>query len=209
MGLPMQQVWGCLYHITAPPTSWYGLLFVFWSRMSFWKFPVHLVEDCSAFGCNFFVFMREVELQSFYSVILIPSQIPLFQESLPFFSCNTYSTLKFLVPWDPTHTTAVIKSHSSDSIGSLTHWAVRELLRGVFTLSSAGLVRALPLLRGVNLCIWGMPTTSLGLWLLMQKGERHAPLWTGTRIFLFPGRDPGSLIPLHPQHTHSVKSHRP
>ena len=47
--------------------------FVFWSRISFWKFPVHLVRCCSAFGCNFVVFMREAELQSFYSAILIPS----------------------------------------------------------------------------------------------------------------------------------------
>ena len=43
VGLPTSEVWGCLYRIIAPPTSWCGLLFVFWSRRSFWKFPVHLV----------------------------------------------------------------------------------------------------------------------------------------------------------------------
>ena len=37
------------------------------------EFPVNLVEDCSAFGCNFVVFRREVELQPFYSAILILS----------------------------------------------------------------------------------------------------------------------------------------
>ena len=52
-GLPTWEVWGCLYWVIAPSTSWCGLLFVFWSRISFWKFPVHLVEDCSAFGCDF------------------------------------------------------------------------------------------------------------------------------------------------------------
>ena len=65
-GLPTREVWGCLYHIIGPPNSWCGL-FVFWSRISFWKFPVHLVEGYSAFGCRFVVFMREVELQSFCS----------------------------------------------------------------------------------------------------------------------------------------------
>ena len=39
--------------------SWCGLLFVFWSRITFWKFPVHLFEGRSAFDCNFVVFMRE------------------------------------------------------------------------------------------------------------------------------------------------------
>ena len=73
VGLPPQEVWGCLYHVIAPPTSWCGVFFVFWSRLSFWKFPVHLVDGCSAFGCNFVVFMREVELKSFYSTILIMS----------------------------------------------------------------------------------------------------------------------------------------
>ena len=32
---PTWQVWGCLYCIIAPPISWRGLLFVFWSRISF------------------------------------------------------------------------------------------------------------------------------------------------------------------------------
>ena len=72
-GFPTQEVWGCLYHVISPPTSWCGFFFVFWSRMSFWKFPVHLIKCCSAFGCNFVVFMRDIELQSFYSAILIPS----------------------------------------------------------------------------------------------------------------------------------------
>ena len=71
-GLPTRELLDCLYHVITPPTSWCGLHFVFWSRISFWKFPVLLVEGCSAFGCNFVVFMREVELQSFYSTILIP-----------------------------------------------------------------------------------------------------------------------------------------
>ena len=43
---------------------------------TFGKIPVHLVEGCSAFGCNSLVFVGEDELQSFYSTILIPS--PLF-----------------------------------------------------------------------------------------------------------------------------------
>ena len=75
-GLPIWQVWGCLYHIIALPTSWCGHPFVFWSRTSFWKFPGHLVEGCLAFGCNFVVFMRKGELQSFYSAILILSPLP-------------------------------------------------------------------------------------------------------------------------------------
>ena len=54
-GLPTWQVWGSLYHIIVPLTSWCGLLFVFWSRISFGKFLVHLFEGCSAFGCNFVV----------------------------------------------------------------------------------------------------------------------------------------------------------
>ena len=47
---------------------------LFWSRISFCKFPVHLVEGCSAFGCNL-VFMRVGELQSFCSTIWIPSPV--------------------------------------------------------------------------------------------------------------------------------------
>ena len=69
-GLPTWEVWGCLYPVITSPTSWCGF-FIFWSRISFWKFPVHLVEGCSAFGYNFVVFMREGELQSFYSAIII------------------------------------------------------------------------------------------------------------------------------------------
>ena len=77
-GFPTQEVWGCLYHVISPPTSWCGFFFVFWSRMSFWKFPVHLIECCSAFGCSFVVFMRDIELQSFYSAILICSDKDIF-----------------------------------------------------------------------------------------------------------------------------------
>ena len=73
--LPTWQVWGCLYQVITPPASWCGLLFVFWSRISFWKFPAHLVEDCSTFGCNSVVFMKEIELQPFYSAILILSPV--------------------------------------------------------------------------------------------------------------------------------------
>ena len=47
--LPTSQVLGCLYREIAPRTSWGGLLFVFWSRISFWKFPVRLVEGCLVF----------------------------------------------------------------------------------------------------------------------------------------------------------------
>jgi len=65
-----------LYHIISPPTSWCGLLFVFWSRISFWTLPVHLVEGFPVYGRNFVVFMREVELQSFYSNISILSPYP-------------------------------------------------------------------------------------------------------------------------------------
>ena len=64
---------GCLYHVIAPPTSWCGLLSVSSNRISFWMFTVHLVEGCLEFGCNFVIFVKEVELQSFYSAILIPS----------------------------------------------------------------------------------------------------------------------------------------
>ena len=42
--------------LPASPTSWFGLLFVFWNRISFWKFQVHLVESCAAVGYNFVVF---------------------------------------------------------------------------------------------------------------------------------------------------------
>ena len=44
VGLPTWEVWACLYHIITLPTSWCALLFVFWSKISFWKFLVHLVE---------------------------------------------------------------------------------------------------------------------------------------------------------------------
>ena len=43
-----------------PSYLWCGLLFVFWSGISFSMFPDYLVEGCSAFGCNFVAFMREV-----------------------------------------------------------------------------------------------------------------------------------------------------
>ena len=55
-GLPTWEVWGCLYHKIIPPTSWCGLLFLFRSRMSFWRFLVHLGEDCSAFSRDFCCF---------------------------------------------------------------------------------------------------------------------------------------------------------
>ena len=42
------------------------------------EISVHLVEDCSAFGCDFVVFRREVELQSFYSALLISSPLIFF-----------------------------------------------------------------------------------------------------------------------------------
>ena len=76
-GLSAREVWGCLCHVFTPPTSWCGLLFVFWSRISFFKFPVSLLEGCSTFGYNFVVFIREVELQP-YSAILILSPPSLF-----------------------------------------------------------------------------------------------------------------------------------
>ena len=73
VGLPTQEVWGCLYcEITPPPldvasslSSGIGYLFEgFWS---IWlKIAQHLVV-------SFVVFRRAVELQSFYSAILIPS----------------------------------------------------------------------------------------------------------------------------------------
>ena len=59
-GASHQKVWGCLYHIIAPPTSWYGLLFVFCSRISFWNFPVHLVAGSSTCGYNFFLYLWEL-----------------------------------------------------------------------------------------------------------------------------------------------------
>ena len=37
-GLRAWQIWGCLYHIIAPPTSRCGLLLVFWSRIPFESF---------------------------------------------------------------------------------------------------------------------------------------------------------------------------
>ena len=55
-GLPIDIWCNCLY---LPPTSPCGLLFVLWSRIPFWKFPVHFVDGCSAFGCNLVVFMGE------------------------------------------------------------------------------------------------------------------------------------------------------
>lgn len=63
-GMPTGQLWGGLYKFFLLP-SWCGLLFVFWSRISCWRFSVHLVEGCSAFDCNFVLFMREAELHSF------------------------------------------------------------------------------------------------------------------------------------------------
>ena len=38
-------------------------------------FPVHFGDVCSVFSVNFVVFRRELELQSFYSAILILSPI--------------------------------------------------------------------------------------------------------------------------------------
>ena len=72
-GLPTWQVWGCFYCIIAPPTVLMWPPLCLWSRISFWKFLVHFIEGCSAFGCNSVVFMREGELQSFSSTILILS----------------------------------------------------------------------------------------------------------------------------------------
>ena len=86
-GLLTWRVWGCFHHVIASPTCWCGLLFVFWSSISFWKFPVHLVEGCSAFGCNFVVFMREGELQSFSSAILIPSPMAESKRFSPWILC--------------------------------------------------------------------------------------------------------------------------
>ena len=71
--LPTQEVWGCLYHEITHPVSFCVLFFLFWSRISFLRFPVHLGEDCSVLVVNFFFFRREDELQSFYSTILISS----------------------------------------------------------------------------------------------------------------------------------------
>ena len=72
MGLPTQEVWGCFYHVIAPPTSYCGLLLssgVGDLFESFWficlTIAQHLVVNCV-------VLRREVELQS-YSAILIPS----------------------------------------------------------------------------------------------------------------------------------------
>ena len=76
-GLPTRQVWVCLYPIIDPSTvsMWPP---VFCSRIYLsWSFAVYLVEGCSAAGCSFVAFMREGELQSFYSAILIPSWAPL------------------------------------------------------------------------------------------------------------------------------------
>ena len=46
-------VMGLLISCNCPSYPCCGLLFFFWSRISFWRFLVHLVEDCSAFGCKF------------------------------------------------------------------------------------------------------------------------------------------------------------
>ena len=73
MGLPTREVQGCLYCIVACPTSCCGLFLSSGVWFFFLKFPVHFVEGCSAFGCNFVVFRREIELQCFYSAILILS----------------------------------------------------------------------------------------------------------------------------------------
>ena len=65
-GLPTQWVWGCLYHVITPPTILMWPPLCFCSRISF-------LIVCSLFGCNLVAFMREGELQSFYSAVLIPS----------------------------------------------------------------------------------------------------------------------------------------
>lgn len=36
----------------------------------FWQLPIYFVDRCSEVGCNFGVFMGEIELQSLYSAIL-------------------------------------------------------------------------------------------------------------------------------------------
>ena len=42
-----------------------------WSKgYLFWKDPVYFIDGCSALSCNFGVFMRGGELESFYSIIL-------------------------------------------------------------------------------------------------------------------------------------------
>ena len=55
-GFSSRRLWGCIYHVIAPPTSWCGLLFIFWSRISFVRFLFHLFENCSAFICEFCCF---------------------------------------------------------------------------------------------------------------------------------------------------------
>ena len=74
VGLPTWEVWGFSYHIiTLLPldvASYLssGVIYLFESFWSIWlKVAQHVVVNCV-------IFRREVELQSFYSAILILSQ---------------------------------------------------------------------------------------------------------------------------------------
>ena len=70
VGLPTQEVWGCLYHVFAPPTSLSSAVgYLFEGFLSIW---LKIVQPLVV---NFVDFSREVELQSFYSAMLIPSTI--------------------------------------------------------------------------------------------------------------------------------------
>ena len=62
-----------------------------WPPLSLLEFQVLLVEGRSVFGFNFVAFMWEVELQSFYSAIVILSHWQLnFFFLLPFFILNAF-----------------------------------------------------------------------------------------------------------------------
>ena len=73
-------MWGHLKSLKShnpPLPSRCGLHFVFWSIKSFCFLIASslFVEGYSAVGCDFIAFIREGELQSFYSTILIPHML--------------------------------------------------------------------------------------------------------------------------------------
>ena len=57
--LPTWQIWCYLYHVITSSTSWCGLFFVFWIRISFWKFPSIWLKIVQHLVVIFFFFLWE------------------------------------------------------------------------------------------------------------------------------------------------------
>ena len=73
------------YHLDVVSSLFLGVGYLFW------KFPIHFVEGCSAFGGNFVVLKRAGELHSFCPAILIQSPSPHFSTGFCLFVCFVFA----------------------------------------------------------------------------------------------------------------------